>query len=131
LKRLINQRPGILILPESKLIFKPKASLMADETIDEVRKAISKGWLKINDEKAETSESTSNSDIPAHDWEVDYSCVEENLVTITDKISGRSVTGEILEKKGEQHFTLKDIGTVKKQQFWATTQALEQFDGTV
>ena len=131
MKRLINQRPGILILPESKLIFKPKASLMADETIDEVRKAISKGWLKINDEKAETSESTSNSDIPAHDWEVDYSCVEENLVTITDKISGRSVTGEILEKKGEQHFTLKDIGTVKKQQFWATTQALEQFDGTV
>ena len=130
MKRLINQRPGILILPESKLIFRPKASLMADETTEEVQKAISKGWLKLDDDKEEKSESTSISETPSHDWEVDYSQIEENLVMITDKISGRSVTGEILEKKGDQHFMLKDIGTVKKQQFWATTQALEQFDGT-
>jgi len=130
MKILINKRPGILILPESKLIFKPKTSLMADETTDEVQKAISKGWLKLDDDKVETQESTSNSDIPAHDWEVDYSRVEENQVTITDKISGRSVTGEILEKKGDQHFTLKDVGTVKKQQFWPKAQAMEQFDGT-
>jgi len=130
MKRLINQRPGILILPESKLIFKPKTSLMADDTKDEIKKAISKGWLKIDDERAETLLVKTDSETPAHDWEVDYSQVEENLVKITDKISGKSVTGEILEKKGDQHFTLKDIGTVKKQQFWATAQALEQFDGT-
>jgi len=55
--------------------------------------------------------------------------VEENLVTITDKISGKSVTDKIQEKKGNQHFTLKDIGTVKKQQFWPTAQAMEQIDG--
>jgi len=130
MKRLINQRPGILILPESKLIFKPKTSLMADETTDEVQKAISKGWLKLDDDKAETLPVKTDSETPAHDWEVDYSRIEENVVTINDKISSRSVTGEILEKKGDQHFTLKDIGTVKKQQFWATAQALEQFDGT-
>ena len=126
MKRLINQRPSILILPESKLIFKPKASLMVEEISEEVNQAISKGWLKLDGEKAETS----ISETPAHDWEVDYSRVEENLVKITDKISGRSVTGEILEKKGDQHFTLKDVGTVKKQQFWPKAQALEQFDGT-
>jgi len=130
MKRLLNQRPGILILPESKLIFRSKASLMADETTDEVKKAITKGWLKIDKDESETSPVETDSENPAHDWEVDYSRVEENLVIITDKISGRSVTGEIQEKKGEQHFTLKDIGTVKKQQFWATAQALEQFDGT-
>jgi hypothetical protein len=130
MKRLINQRPGILILPESKLIFKPEASVMVEEITDEVQKAISKGWLKLESDKAESSSVIPDSETPAHDWEVDYSRIEENLVTITDKISGRSVTGEILEKKGDQHFTLKDIGTVKKQQFWATAQALEQFDGT-
>ena len=130
MKRLINQRPGILILPESKLIFKPEASLMADETTDEVKKAITEGWLKIDKDESETLPVKTDSETPAHDWEVDYSRVEENLVMITDKISGRSVTGEILEKKGEQHFTLKDIGTVKKQQFWPKAQALEQFDGT-
>jgi len=130
MKRLINQRPGILILPESKLIFKPKASLMADETTDEVQKAISNGWLKLDGDKAESSSVITDYEAPAHDWEVDYTRIEENLVIITDKISGKSVTGEIQEKKDEQHFTLKDIGTVKKQQFWATAQALEQFDGT-
>jgi hypothetical protein len=130
MKRLINQRPGILILPESKLIFKLGASITVEEISDEVQRAISKGWLKLDCDKAESSSVITDAEAPAHDWEVDYSRVEENLVIITDKISGISVTGEILEKKGEQHFTLKDIGTVKKQQFWATAQALEQFDGT-
>jgi len=129
MKRLINQRPGILILPESKLIFKPEASVVVEEITDEVQKAISKGWLKLDGDKAESSSVITDSEAPAHDWEVDYSQIEENLVTITDKISGKSVTGEILEKKGDQHFTLKDIGTVKKQQFWPKAQALEQFDG--
>ena len=126
MKQLINQRPGILILPESKLIFKPEASISVEEVSDEVQKAITKGWLKIEDDVTETSEPTS----ATHDWDVDYSRVEENLVTITDKTTGKSLTGEILEKKGNQHFVLKDIGTVKKNQFWAKAQALEQFDGT-
>jgi len=130
MKILINQRPGILILPESKLIFKPEASISVEQITDEIQRAITKGWLKLNDGKAETLPVTTDSETPAHDWEVDYSQIEENLVTITDKISGKSVTGEILEKKGEQHFTLKDVGTVKKQQFWPKAQALEQFDGS-
>ena len=129
MNRIINQRPGILILPVSKLIFKPKASISVEEITDEVQRAIDKGWVKLEDEKQEISESKTNSDTPAHDWEVDYSRVEENIVTIIDKISDKSVTGEIQEKKGDQHFTLKDIGTVKKNQFWPTAQAMEQFDG--
>ena len=127
MKRLINQRPGILILPQSTLIFKPKASMQVEEINDEIQKAINKGWLKLGD--TETSKITSDSDIPVHDWEVDYSRVEENLVTITDKISGKSLSGEIQEKKGSQHFALKDIGTVKKNQFWPTVQAMERIDG--
>ena len=130
MKRLINQRPGILILPESKLIFKPEASISVEEVTGEVQRAIMKGWLKLDDGKAEASSVSTDSEAPAHDWDVDYSRVEENLVTITDKTTRKSVTGEILEKKGNQHFVLKDIGTVKKNQFWAKAQALEQFDGT-
>ena len=130
MKRIINQRPGILILPESKLIFKPKAAISVEEITDEVQRAIDNGWVKLEDGKQGISESNTNSDTPAHDWEVAYSRVEENLVTILDKISGKSVTGEIQEKKGDQHFTLKDIGTVKKQQFWPTAQAMEIIDGT-
>ena len=131
MKRIINQRPGILILPESKLTFKPKSSIEVEEINEEIQRAITKGWVKLVSEKTDASPPNPNSDnAPAHDWEVDYSRIEENLVTISDKISGRSVTGEIHEKKGDQHYTLKDIGTVKKQQFWATTQALDQFDVT-
>ena len=129
MKQLINQRPGILILPQSKLIFKPKTSMQVEEINDEVQKAINKGWLKLEDENQEPSGSSSESETISHDWEVDYSRVEENLVTITDKISGKSLTGEIQEKKGNQHFALKDIGTVKKNQFWPTAQAMEQIDG--
>ena len=129
MKQLINQRPGILILPQSKLIFKPKSSIPVEEITDEVQKAINKGWLKLGGTETETSKTSSDSDIPVHDWEVDYSRIEENLVTITDKISGKSLSGEIQEKKGNQHFALKDIGTVKKNQFWPTAQAMEQIDG--
>jgi len=129
MKRIINQRPGILILPQSKLIFKPKSTIEVEEIADEIQKAIDKGWVQLGNGKTETSQPTADSDTPAHDWEVDYSRVNDNLVTITDKLSGRSVTGEIQEKKGAQHFTLKDIGTVKKNQFWPTAQAMEQFDG--
>ena len=128
MKQLISQRPGILILPQSKLIFKPKASIHVEEITDEIQKAIDKGWVKIEDENQESSEPKDDNTV-SHDWEVDYSRVEENLVIIKDKISGRSITGEIQEKKGNQHFTLKDIGTVKKNQFWPTAQAMEIIDG--
>ena len=128
MKQLINQRPGILILPQSKLIFKPNASIQVEEINDEVQKAINKGWLKLDGDKTETLQS--KSEPVSHDWAVDYSRTEENLITVTDKTTGRSVTDEIEEKKGNQHFALKVMGTVKKQQFWPTVQALEQFDGT-
>jgi len=128
MKRLISQRPGILLLPQSKLILKPKDPVPVDDITDEIRKAIDKGWVKIEDENQESSELKTDNSV-SHDWEVDYSRVEENLVVIKDKISGRSITGEIQEKKGSQHFTLKDIGTVKKNQFWPTAQAMEMIDG--
>ena len=128
MKRMISQRPGILILPQSRLILKSKEPVTVEDISDEIQKAIDKGWVKIEDENQELSGSNPESETVSHDWEVDYSRVEENLVTITDKISGRSLTGEIQEKKGNQHFTLKDIGTVKKNQFWATAQAMEKLD---
>ena len=128
MKHIRNLRPGILLLPESKLIFKAKASITVETISDEVQKAIDKGWVKLESDEEEKSLSASNTDQRAHDWEVDYSRIEENLVTITDALSGRSVTGEIQEKKGNQHYTLKDVGTVKRQQYWPKAQALEQFD---
>ena len=92
--------------------------------------------MKLGNTSSKTQETSSqdadseesNSKAPSHDWEVDYSHADEGEITVSDKISGRQITGEIAERKGEQHFTLKDIGTVKKQQFWPTVQALEQFD---
>jgi len=128
MKRLISQRPGILVLPQSRMILKPKDPVPVEDITDEIQKAVDKGWVKIEDENQEPSESKTDN-AASHDWEVDYSRVEENLIVIKDKISGRSITGEILEKKGNQHFTLKDIGTVKKNQFWPTAQAMEIIDG--
>ncbi|MBC8191176.1 MAG: hypothetical protein H8E18_02240 [FCB group bacterium] len=128
MKHIRNLRPGILLLPESKLIFKAKASITVETISDEVQKAIDKGWVKLESDEEEKSLSASNTDQRAHDWEVDYSRIEENLVTITDALSGRSVTGEIQEKKGNQHYTLKDVGTVKRQQYWPKAHALEQID---
>jgi len=117
MKQLISRRPGILVLPQSKLILKPKDTVSVEEITDEIQNAIDKGWVKIEDENQESSEPKTDNSV-SHDWEVDYSQVEDNQVIIKDLISDRSITGEILEKKGNQHFTLKDIGTVKKNQFW-------------
>ncbi|MDP8240592.1 MAG: hypothetical protein P9X24_15990, partial [Candidatus Hatepunaea meridiana] len=124
-------------LPESKLILKPRASVIVDELTEELQKAITKGWIKLEDEGAKASKAgsqvpdseDSNSKAHAHDWEVDYSHADEGEITVSDKLSGRQITGEIDERKGEQHFTLKDIGTVKKQQIWPRAQALKHFDG--
>jgi len=129
MKQLISRRPGILVLPQSKLILKPKDTVSVEEITDEIQNAIDKGWVKIEDENQESSEPKTDNSV-SHDWEVDYSQVEDNQVIIKDLISDRSITGEILEKKGNQHFTLKDIGTVKKNQFWPTSQAMELIDGT-
>jgi len=129
MKQLISRRPGILVLPQSKLILKPKDTVSVEEITDEIQNAIDKGWVKIEDENQESSEPKTDNSV-SHDWEVDYSQVEDNQVIIKDLISDRSITGEILEKKGNQHFTLKDIGTVKKNQFWLTSQAMELIDGT-
>ena len=136
MKRIINKRRCILVLPQSKLILEPGGSVAVEELNDELQKAVSKGWVKLGNISSKTQETSSqdadseesNSKVPLHDWEVDYSRIEENLVTITDKISGKSIIGEIQDKKGNQYFTLKDIGTVKKQQFWPTLQAMEQFN---
>ncbi|MDP8237887.1 MAG: hypothetical protein P9X24_02245 [Candidatus Hatepunaea meridiana] len=137
MKRIINKRRCILVLPQSKLILKPRASIIVDELTEELQKAITKGWIKLEDEGTKASEAgsqvpdseDSNSKAHAHDWEVDYSHADEGEITVSDKLSGRQITGEIDERKGEQHFTLKDIGTVKKQQFWPRAQALKHFDG--
>ena len=63
-----------------------------------------------------------------HDWLIDYSDVENGNVSISDRSTGKMIVAEIAEKKGEQHFTLKTLGTVKGQQLWPTAQALERFD---
>ena len=137
MKLIINKRRCILVLPQSKLILKPGESIAVEDLTEELQKAVTKGWVKLDNTSPKTpvtslkvaNSDESNSKTPIHDWEVDYSQADEGEITVSDKISGRKITGEIAERKGEQHFTLKDIGTVKKQQFWPTAQALEHFDG--
>ena len=124
MNKIVNARPGILVLPQSKLILMPKENVEVGKMTDELKQALSKGWI-------ETVEAESSTDkLPTHDWEVDYSQVDEGVVIVSDKVTGRKIEGEIAERKGEQYFTLKDIGTVKKQQFWPKAQALERFDGS-
>jgi len=124
MNQIVNKRPGILVLPQSKLILKPKETVEVEELSDELQLAVSKDWVKLVDADTPTAKAT------AHDWEVEYSQVDEGVVVVSDKVTGRQLNGEIVERKGEQYFTLKDIGTVKGQQYWATAQALEHFDGS-
>ncbi len=122
MNQIINQRPGILVLPQSKLVLKPNETVDIEQLTDELRQALSKGWVK-------TVESNSSPvKAPVHEWGVDYSKVDEGVVIVSDKATGREIVGEIVERKGERYFMLKDIGTVKGQQFWPTAQALERFD---
>ena len=123
MKRIINKRKCILILPQSKLVLKPRAIVAVDDLTEELQMAVTKGWVKLTENETLVEKASS------HDWEVDYSHAAEGEITISDKLSGKQITGEIDERKGEQHFTLKDIGTVKKQQFWPKAQALKHFDG--
>jgi len=124
MNKIVNARPGILVLPQSKLVLKPNERIEVEKMTDELRQALSKGWVEPVDANA------SSEMPPTHDWEVDYSQADEGLVIVSDKVTGRKIEGEIAERKGEQYFTLKDIGTVKKQQFWPKAQALEHFDGS-
>ncbi len=123
MNQIVNRRPGILVLPQSKLILKPKEKIEVEDLTDELQQAVSKGWVKIVDADTSTAKA------PTHDWEVDYSSADEGVVVVSDKVTGRQLDGEIVERKGERYFTLKDIGTVKGQQYWPTAQALEHFDG--
>jgi len=126
---------------------------------EEIQKAIDAGWVKIipkpetDHEAGQTprvvslpgsadaatgstptvvsATRTTDAAKPAsHDWVIDYSEVETGTITIRDESTGRSLSAEIAERKGEQHFTLKNFGTVKAQQWWPTAQALEKFDAT-
>ena len=124
MNKIVNARPGVLVLPQSKLILKPKEIVEVEKLTDELQQALSKGWVE------NVNEVSSMDKLPTHDWEIDYSQVDDGKVIITDKVTGRRIEGEIAERKGEQYFTLKEIGTVKKQQFWPKAQALEHFDGS-
>ena len=120
MERINNNRRCILVLPESKLILKPGASVAVKELTSELQKAISEGWINLE------GESTS-SNAPAHDWEVDYSHSDDGQIIVSDKISGKQITGEIAERKADEHFTPKEIGTVKKQQFWPSATGKKLF----
>jgi len=124
-------------------IVEPDSSLQSDE------KAGDSARTESDTSKSPVTESTVADSIPAgipsknpvspltdagsirpatHDWLIDYADVKNGNITISDRSTGRSIVTEIAEKKGEQHFTLKNLGTVKSQQFWPTALALEQFD---
>ena len=123
MNQIINQRPGILVLPQSKLVLKPNETVDVEQLTDELSQAISKGWVKTVESNPAPTKA------PVHEWGVDYSKVEEGVVIVSDKATGREIEGEIAERKGERYFMLKEIGTVKGQQYWPTAQALERFNG--
>ena len=122
MNKIVNRRPGILVLPQSKLVLKPNETVDIEQLTDELHQALSKGWVKTVESNPAPTKA------PVHEWGVDYSKVDEGVVIVSDKATGREIEGEIVERKGERYFMLKDIGTVKGQQFWPTAQALERFD---
>jgi len=128
-----NNRPSILALPKSKLALKPDAQAEVPTLNEELQNAIQRGWVKVianeeseQDAKINTRDDTGKSH--PREWDIDYSSANTGTIVIRDRASGRSLSAEIVEKKGEQYFTLKHFGTVKGQQFWPTAQALEQVD---
>ena len=128
-----NNRPGILVLPKSKLVLKRGAQTEVPALSEELQNAFQKGWVKvITPEDAKQNEKTGAQDdsgkTSPREWEIDYSQAKSGTIFIRDRASGRALTAEIAEKKGDQYFTLKNFGTVKGQTFWPTAQALERFD---
>jgi len=120
--KIVNARPGILVLPRSKLTLKLKETVEVEKLTDELRLAVSREWIELVEEDAPELKA------PVHDWEIDYSRADAGVVIVSDKVTGRKIEGEIAERKGERYFTLRDLGTVKGQQYWPTAQALERFD---
>lgn len=134
-----NLRPGTLLLSASKLTL-PKASRISlPESNSEIERAVKAGWVRIvppqivlpvkpNPSLPLSDSSSDASRQIVHDWLIDYAEAGNGKITITDRSTGKTASTEIAERKGEQHFTLKNFGTVKLQQFWPTSQALELFD---
>ena len=122
MKQIINNRPSILVLPQSKLVLKPNQTIGIETLTDELQEAVSRSWVNLVEKETPTTT------VPAHDWVIDDQQAKEGVVSITDKATGKQINGEIVEEKGKQYFTLKEIGTVKGSQYWPTTQALEYFD---
>ena len=122
MNKIVNRRPGILVLPQSKLVLKPNETVDIEQLTDELHQALSKGWVKTVESNPAPAKA------PVHEWGVDYSKVDDGVVIVSDKVTNQKIEGEIVERKGERYFMLKDIGTVKGQQFWPTAQALERFD---
>ena len=141
--QIISFRTSVLLLPLSKLVLRPNVPTTVVAMTDEIRKAVAAGWVKVVETPSPTPTSTpitplvsqpATTDAPnpiVHDWLIDYAGVESGTVTISDRSTGKSLVAEIAERKGDQHFTLKNFGTVKAQQWWPTAQALERFDATV
>jgi hypothetical protein len=135
-----NCRPTILLLPVSKVTLKPKGRVSLLESTAEIERAVKSGWVKIVDPEAgavsdQSDSPRSDSGLPheaslpaGHDWLIDYTEAEDGKITISDRSTGRSVVAEVAERKGDQHYTLRNLGTVKMQQYWPTALALEQFD---
>jgi len=128
-----NNRPGVLVLPKSKLTLKREARVEVASLSEELQNAIQKGWVKVfAPEESKPGEKTDVQDDEGksapREWEIDYSQVKGGKILVRDRASGRTLSAEIAEKKGEQYFMLKNFGTVKGTQFWPTAQALERFD---
>ena len=47
MNRIINRRPGILVLPRSKLVLKPKETAEVKDLTDELQRAVSRGWIEL------------------------------------------------------------------------------------
>lgn len=128
-----NLRPGTLVLPLTKVTLRKNSQARLPASTPEIERAVKAGWIRIiepdtdleSENRGIDSSETSRS---AHDWQIDYSQVQSGKITISDRSTGRSLVAEITERKGEQHFTLKNFGTVKGAQFWPTGLALEHFD---
>jgi len=131
-KTVINLRPSTLVLPKTGITLKPGEEVEIDEMTDELKKSVKNGLIReVKGAKTNPVPKVTTDTIQKHDWEVDYQNVEAGTVTVKDVISGKSLTGKIVDTKGDNHYVLENIGTVKEQAYWPTKEAAEHFNGTV
>ncbi|MBM3329794.1 MAG: hypothetical protein FJY67_10045, partial [Calditrichaeota bacterium] len=124
-----NLRPGRLVLPQTKTTLQRNGQARLPAATPEIERAVKAGWIRIVETESNLDEASSESSRPtAHDWQIDYSQAQSGKITITDRSTGRHLEAEVAERKGEQHYTLKNFGTVKGMQFWPTGAALDIFD---